>query len=117
MSLRPPRPTRTDTLFPYTTLFRSLAGMHDQDFAGSKTKPAAGLAPERCVHQARRQHFAQAGQAGRGALRVGIAGGQRDERAMQALELVLDLGAQAVDVAGIERAAIGRASCRERVWQ
>src|SRR3546814_19308170 len=24
MILRPPRPTRTDTLFPYTTLFRSL---------------------------------------------------------------------------------------------
>src|SRR3546814_11958625 len=26
MILRPPRSTRTDTLFPYTTLFRSLAG-------------------------------------------------------------------------------------------
>src|SRR3546814_15132768 len=25
MKRRPPRPTRTDTLFPYTTLFRSLA--------------------------------------------------------------------------------------------
>src|SRR3546814_5539008 len=25
MILRPPRPTRTDTLFPYTTLFRSFA--------------------------------------------------------------------------------------------
>src|SRR3546814_14303587 len=24
MILRPPRPTRTDTLFPYTTLFRSI---------------------------------------------------------------------------------------------
>src|SRR3546814_2353696 len=28
---RPPRSTRTDTLFPYTTLFRSVAGHH---FAG-----------------------------------------------------------------------------------
>src|SRR3546814_9040809 len=27
MILRPPRSTRTDTLFPYTTLFRSLAGV------------------------------------------------------------------------------------------
>src|SRR3546814_10686386 len=27
--LRPPRSTRTDTLFPYTTLFRSLAFRHD----------------------------------------------------------------------------------------
>src|SRR3546814_11969120 len=26
MILRPPRSTRTDTLFPYTTLFRSIAG-------------------------------------------------------------------------------------------
>src|SRR3546814_8562096 len=26
MNRRPPRSTRTDTLFPYTTLFRSLAG-------------------------------------------------------------------------------------------
>src|SRR3546814_13734974 len=26
MILRPPRSTRTDTLFPYTTLFRSLVG-------------------------------------------------------------------------------------------
>src|SRR3546814_6326806 len=30
---RPPRSTRTDTLFPYTTLFRS-AGEHDGDRAG-----------------------------------------------------------------------------------
>src|SRR3546814_5742298 len=29
MIRRPPRSTRTDTLFPYTTLFRSKAGHHD----------------------------------------------------------------------------------------
>src|SRR3546814_4640442 len=29
MIRRPPRSTRTDTLFPYTTLFRSLLGIHD----------------------------------------------------------------------------------------
>src|SRR3546814_21059479 len=29
MLRRPPRSTRTDTLFPYTTLFRSLADLHD----------------------------------------------------------------------------------------
>src|SRR3546814_19571073 len=28
MILRPPRSTRTDTLFPYTTLFRSVIGTH-----------------------------------------------------------------------------------------
>src|SRR3546814_153449 len=30
MIRRPPRSTRTDTLFPYTTLFRSLAAQRDQ---------------------------------------------------------------------------------------
>src|SRR3546814_11100954 len=30
MVRRPPRSTRTDTLFPYTTLFRSLEGLGDQ---------------------------------------------------------------------------------------
>src|SRR3546814_4667888 len=30
MTLRPPRSTRTDTLFPYTTLFRSLEVRHLQ---------------------------------------------------------------------------------------
>src|SRR3546814_8732073 len=29
MIRRPPRSTRTDTLFPYTTLFRSVGGSHD----------------------------------------------------------------------------------------
>src|SRR3546814_10453770 len=29
MIRRPPRSTRTDTLFPYTTLFRSMAGLHE----------------------------------------------------------------------------------------
>src|SRR3546814_19597250 len=28
MIRRPPRSTRTDTLFPYTTLFRSIVGQH-----------------------------------------------------------------------------------------
>src|SRR3546814_12138411 len=31
MILRPPRSTRTDTLFPYTTLFRSKAGRGERD--------------------------------------------------------------------------------------
>src|SRR3546814_10479869 len=31
MIRRPPRSTRTDTLFPYTTLFRSVAGRADDD--------------------------------------------------------------------------------------
>src|SRR3546814_9303001 len=37
MIRRPPRSTRTDTLFPYTTLFRSIAGLaEEQGGLGSK---------------------------------------------------------------------------------
>src|SRR3546814_17995962 len=36
MIRRPPRSTRTDTLFPYTTLFRSVAGSYSED-AGVET--------------------------------------------------------------------------------
>src|SRR3546814_17478580 len=35
MILRPPRSTRTDTLFPYTTLFRSLVGIVGDAAAGA----------------------------------------------------------------------------------
>src|SRR3546814_11705218 len=43
MTLRPPRSTRTDTLFPYTTLFRSLwpAGAR-QDYAGADRRARVG---------------------------------------------------------------------------
>src|SRR3546814_20666730 len=36
---RPPRSTRTDTLFPYTTLFRSLHRLHDLLAQSRKTGP------------------------------------------------------------------------------
>src|SRR3546814_12236730 len=41
MIRRPPRSTRTDTLFPYTTLFRSIAGVVDQE-AGVEIVAAVG---------------------------------------------------------------------------
>src|SRR3546814_14696316 len=40
MIRRPPRSTRTDTLFPYTTLFRSLH--HDIPLTVQQTKPSNG---------------------------------------------------------------------------
>src|SRR3546814_7187015 len=44
MILRPPRSTRTDTLFPYTTLFRSR--LDPPDLARGRTEPAvAGRLP------------------------------------------------------------------------
>src|SRR3546814_5257538 len=49
MIRRPPRSTRTDTLFPYTTLFRSDQGIKDVDEVGSVGSAAsvasASLAP------------------------------------------------------------------------
>src|SRR3546814_15693047 len=50
--LRQPRPTRTDTLFPYTTLFRSPDG-HDVDALGQAQQPrpersTAPSAPRTC---------------------------------------------------------------------
>src|SRR3546814_14495606 len=43
MIRRPPRSTRTDTLFPYTTLFRSVIGEAD-DLVGEKGVGGGGLA-------------------------------------------------------------------------
>src|SRR3546814_20599303 len=45
MIRRPPRSTRTDTLFPYTTLFRSLRAIAaDQDRAAAVTRDMQGWA-------------------------------------------------------------------------
>src|SRR3546814_14617157 len=53
MIRRPPRSTRTDTLFPYTTLFRSFhQGRHqvdDGDFHAAQAQPIRGLEPEQAA--------------------------------------------------------------------
>src|SRR3546814_7051913 len=49
MIRRPPRSTRTDTLFPYTTLFRSeyidCSGLSFRDFLAGKLAPLPGTLP------------------------------------------------------------------------
>src|SRR3546814_3620404 len=50
MILRPPRSTRTDTLFPYTTLFRSRFRRGDLRRAAGADRPA-GAAPARHRHR------------------------------------------------------------------
>src|SRR3546814_1361566 len=50
MIRRPPRSTRTDTLFPYTTLFRSAVGGVDLDDAGAQTVGAPGGLDESVAH-------------------------------------------------------------------
>src|SRR3546814_2406559 len=50
MIRRPPRSTRTDTLFPYTTLFRSIMAAFDRclprSIALSRAMLSTGLAPD-----------------------------------------------------------------------
>src|SRR3546814_13994180 len=97
MIRRPPRSTRTDTLFPYTTLFRSPApdqpGQHFREIA-RQTERLADLGD--CTARA-------------------VAGddcGQR--RAVAAVGLVDPLD----DIlASFVLEVLGRASWRERVWQ
>src|SRR3546814_15288752 len=100
MIRRPPRSTRTDTLFPYTTLFRSLPvavdflAHGDGAEAGSLEIPVLPL-----LH-----HLAEIGRQGRG---IGV---EIDED--EAVPLVHPHFGQ-LEI-GLE---IGRASCRESVCQ
>src|SRR3546814_17164240 len=64
MIRRPPRSTRTDTLFPYTTLFRSRAGARGVPRAPGRTGrhpgagskfPAPGPGARRAVHPGHRR--------------------------------------------------------------
>src|SRR3546814_946629 len=48
MSRRPPRSTRTDTLFPYTTLFRSILD-HPRHRHRAGVPPACRQPPEMCL--------------------------------------------------------------------
>src|SRR3546814_20079787 len=61
MIRRPPRSTRTDTLFPYTTLFRSLVALERRRFL-----VPVPVGPERYL-----RHAARIGPAGRSALGAG----------------------------------------------
>src|SRR3546814_4446953 len=68
MIRRPPRSTRTDTLFPYTTLFRSRRGAHHLRGRGRRPgqlRPRGQLLP----HQARRPRPVPQGRAGRRGVR------------------------------------------------
>src|SRR3546814_12208608 len=100
MIRRPPRSTRTDTLFPYTTLFRSLAV---GQMAGARGEDGA-----RGDGAARRDRgfceLAHGGAMDRPARRHGGGLGRRDLRRRYARHR-LALGLR----------EIGRASCRERV--
>src|SRR3546814_13708946 len=107
MIRRPPRSTRTDTLFPYTTLFRSgdeLQSTHvpspsawtttlveyGEPIGGIGAKFGCGLHGDRCCFGASRQHR---------------------QLVIEACQIQLDPNAV------MTLLQIGRASCRERVCQ
>src|SRR3546814_21181083 len=110
LSIRlPPRSTRTDTLFPYTTLFRS-----DAVYA----ELAAALGPDRSYAELAEQRA-------RVATALGDAAAAERHRAEPAHVLAQRRMASAVldgvaAITGCDRGAareIGKAPCRERVGQ
>src|SRR3546814_15113572 len=118
MIRRPPRSTRTDTLFPYTTLFRSEAvGLAE---AAQRLGVALALVAEAEIiadhdvprAEPRHQHLAHE-----------LVGGLTRERLVEMQDDV-DVDAERFQETGAdtergqpERRKIGRASCRERVCQ
>src|SRR3546814_11082423 len=121
MIRRPPRSTRTDTLFPYTTLFRSEVLRYVQHGAPARRRRLLAEAEEgerrlqddgggdgeRRLHQHRRENVGQDVAQDDG--EVGDADGAR------AFHIVLRLHAE--HLASGEADEIGRASGRERVGQ
>src|SRR3546814_16847429 len=107
MIRRPPRSTRTDTLFPYTTLFRS----------------AFEAAARLCSFKKAAEELAVTATAISHRIRVLEEYLERPLflRKVRAVELTRDGMVLFTAVRGgfqaIPDAEIGRASCRERVWQ
>src|SRR3546814_20361002 len=96
MIRRPPRATRTDTLFPYTTLFRSgrvRVGDQKEILVGNDDQRVDML------------------------LQLGDAGVRRSHTALALEGEGLGHDADGQDATVARRLEIGRASCRERVCQ
>src|SRR3546814_15237158 len=119
MIRRPPRSTRTDTLLPYTTLFRSRARAF---FGGGSDRALMPLEPANAVLERTRNLRLQTdafearpggtlafAHVGLDIVRRGI-GEQSQHAAMR-------WHRKDVDIARIALLEIGRASCRERVCQ
>src|SRR3546814_10987368 len=108
MIRRPPRSTRTDTLFPYTTLFRSPS-------AGNRSHPSIWYLPANPVVIGRRNRIAFRILRWRepAAARIEPAGGI----IQSGRSAGLGHGAGFDPTVRIDLDQIGRASCRERVCQ
>src|SRR3546814_13500813 len=115
MIRRPPRSTRTDTLFPYPTLFRSgsdaqasAGGDLDPDITDLDQLPGAYLAGLAQLDLAIHAHRAAGDQ--RLAGTAAVANPHQLEQLVEFDEVAVELEVELVH-------EIGRASCRERVGQ
>src|SRR3546814_17742640 len=114
MIRRPPRSTRTDTLFPYTTLFRSQAAAVKYAM-GLDLAKAAGIALD-----GERQRYIEGVKAAYAPQIAEAAALDAKTKAMQAARtsmsgLIKAQAAAAIAQEQRNQQQIGRASCRERV--
>src|SRR3546814_19140150 len=107
MIRRPPRSTRTDTLFPYTTLFRS---RRDPAVVGDDVEQAGRGHPPLAV-DALEPRRAERPLADRGEHHVG----QADVAGIIGRAVDLSRPVEPRQFLAVERIEIGRASCRDRV--
>src|SRR3546814_14259523 len=104
---RPPRSTRTDTLFPYTTLFRSHVRRGGRRAVPRNPRPVPGPAGDPAHRVDAPGGGGGPGQGGRGGL---------PRQALGRPEADGD-GEQPAGTRASAAREIGRASCRERVCQ
>src|SRR3546814_17448871 len=107
MRRRPPRSTRTDTLFPYTTLFRSDEEDPEMNLTQELVElPAADLrepvieAGKKRKDRAKRQHIMEVG-----------------NHIIGVVQIVVDTTVGQYHAGNAADREIGRASCREGVCQ
>src|SRR3546814_18827532 len=106
MIRRPPRSTRTDTLFPYTTLFRSAWAARCQGFVSSPIREDFLCVRETDMYEVKADALEESFDAVLQAEKIAA--------------LEADMAALKGQVVAAQRPAleeIGRASCRERVCQ
>src|SRR3546814_13795362 len=126
MIRRPPRSTRTDTLFPYTTLFRSfavgvrldlldLAEIHDRRAVDALEIP--GVEPLFQVLHRFAQDQAVVGGIDAHIVARGVDALDAVDVAAEDLAAFLDVDYLFISVGGVRVRQFGRASCRERVGQ
>src|SRR3546814_13145059 len=110
MIRRPPRSTRTDTLFPYTTLFRSrYESLYAKDEISQQT-----------LDQVRTTARALKAQADQAAAQLTAVQTTTEQLGAKRAQLAAAQAAVAQAQAALDQAKpqqIGRASCRERVCQ